>query len=406
MGTHPIFESDFDCLTDMDFRTFSSPGLNSPRGAVPETNGRAVVDALRSLQSKIREMEKSKANFETPRGIRANSIGTDSESVTMTRKISKPEPKFVDSPRSTTSERSASILEAELTQADERCKKLEEKLTQMRLAFVRSEAERNKETEARIRSERERIALTGLYTGSPPSSVGTPRALITTEKTLPVPKLDLESVQLEEDDLQLDEINIRYRSNNSEGEKSSPDQKHKVDLRNIPFCAGRSTQPSHNVGLNIQGLLHQIKTQRNPKSVRKTPLKSSSGETDSCRETDSSDHVTSSSEIASMEELLKDLQHELEEIALSCRENNIPDETLKRRFRMLEKKGQQILVVKKLLKKRHEKSESKSASLRSPKKSYRSSQRSAGSRPAKNRELLREVKKAQSAFTSDENSWR
>ena len=35
-----------------------------------------------------------------------------------------------------------------------------------------------------------------------------------------------------------------------------------------------------------------------------------------------------------------------------------------------------------------------------PKKSYRSSQRSAGSRPAKNRELLREVKKAQSAFTS------
>ena len=44
---------------------------------------------------------------------------------------------------------------------------------------------------------------------------------------------------------------------------------------------------------------------------------------------------------------------------------SIPDETLKRRFRMLEKKGQQILVVKKLLKKRHEKSESKSASLRS-----------------------------------------
>ena len=107
------------------------------------------------------------------------------------------------------------------------------------------------------RSERERIALTGLYTGSPPSSVGTPRALITTEKTLPVPKLDLESVQLEEDDLQLDEINIRYRSNNSEGEKSSPEQKHKVDLRNIPFCAGRSTQPSHNVGLNIQGIIYK-----------------------------------------------------------------------------------------------------------------------------------------------------
>ena len=111
----------------------------------------------------------------------------------------------------------------------------------------------------KLRSERERIALTGLYTGSPPSSVGgTPRALITTEKTLPVPKLDLESVQLEEDDLQLDEINIRYRSNNSEGEKSSPDQKHKVDLRNIPFCAGRSTQPSHNVGLNIQGIINKL----------------------------------------------------------------------------------------------------------------------------------------------------
>ena len=46
----------------MDFHTPGrSPTLNSPRG-LPESNGRAVISALRALQNKMKEMELNKTN--------------------------------------------------------------------------------------------------------------------------------------------------------------------------------------------------------------------------------------------------------------------------------------------------------------------------------------------------------
>jgi len=397
--------------------------LNSPRG-VPESNGRAVISALRTLQSKIREMESSKtASPEiTPRSettmtrkyARANSIGTDSESVSNLHGLLA-HANDGSSKSGKTFERSAA-LEAELSQADERCKILEEKLADMRLAFVRAEVERNKETEARIRSERERIALTGIYSpiaaghcsSGHSSPFSSPRAQISTSPPppthLPLPKLNLgrDSAAIGEtpDDLQLDEINIRYRSNS--GEKTSPSptsSSYKVNLRNIPFCAGKSTQPSHNVGLNIQGLLHQIKTQRNNKTANKTPIPSSSGETD----TDNTETRATSSEIVNLEELLVDLQREFGEITLSCRATDVKVDILQKRLVQLEKKGQQILVVKKLLKKKQRELFKTPTSSR---RSVRSSQKSGGARSAQNRVLLREVKKVTSAMTSDDCSWR
>ena len=107
--------------TKMDFHSVRSPKLNSPRG-VPESNGRAVISALRTLQSKIREMELSKSEIQTPQRIQSprsvNSVGTDSECSAVHRAAQLGQLAQL-SPRSSQSskgyERSAA-LEAELSQ--------------------------------------------------------------------------------------------------------------------------------------------------------------------------------------------------------------------------------------------------------------------------------------------------
>ena len=54
-----------------------------------------------------------------------------------------------------------------------------------------------------------------------------------------------------------------------------------VQKKKIPFCAGKSATPSHNVGLNIQGLMHQLKTknQTRPRSATVTPTPSTASST-------------------------------------------------------------------------------------------------------------------------------
>jgi len=47
MGTHPIFESDFDCLTEMDLKKFSS--LPSIEVADDESSSAAVLDDIKNL---------------------------------------------------------------------------------------------------------------------------------------------------------------------------------------------------------------------------------------------------------------------------------------------------------------------------------------------------------------------
>jgi len=66
---------------------------------------------------------------------------------------------------------------------------------------------------------------------------------------------------------------------------------------------------------------------------------------------------------------------------------------------MMEKKGQHILVVKKLLKQKKSKQATKEEDLP---KSMQSSQRKGGVRPAQNRAILREVRKLQNAIHSDQ----
>ena len=94
----------------MDFHmVHGSPSLNSPRG-VPESNGRAVISALRTLQSKIREMELKKGGnggvtpnrIQSPRSVQSNSIETDSESTTFHRAtVRMASPRLMTSPRVT-----------------------------------------------------------------------------------------------------------------------------------------------------------------------------------------------------------------------------------------------------------------------------------------------------------------
>ena len=63
----------------------------------------------------------------------------------------------------------------------------------------------------------------------------------------------------DDSDLELEEVNLKFKTS----PRSMSNQKEKnVQIKvprkqKIPFCAARSTQPSHNVGLNIQGMLSE-----------------------------------------------------------------------------------------------------------------------------------------------------
>ena len=73
------------------------------------------------------------------------------------------------------------------------------------------------------------------------------------------PSIDADD--LEDSDLELEEVNLKFKtsprspmSNQMSNQKEKNVQIKVPRKQKIPFCAARSTQPSHNVGLNIQGI--------------------------------------------------------------------------------------------------------------------------------------------------------
>jgi len=433
----------------------SNSGLTSPRG-LPESNGRAVISALKTLQNKIRDMEMAKAASEasskstprskitmvrhegtnTPRSLldeenqnpnstpqmkriissrRSNSIGTDSDaSVSIQRARSRSDHNLI---RTESSKRSKE-LEYELSMADERCKLLEDRLNQMRDAFARSENERNRQLEARIRSERERVAkeyeesvtaesIPKLRLPFPSATAGdSDEEFISCRDQFVKPEIinpSIDADDLEDSDLELEEVNLKFKtsprspmSNQMSNQKEKNVQIKVPRKQKIPFCAARSTQPSHNVGLNIQGLLHQLKT-KNKKSGKSSKISSDVPIQATSESSNVSRHKLQD-EINNLKELLAQLQSEFGDITLSCRRTDLEVDDLQQRLGQLEKKGQQIIVVKKLLKKKEENLQTKSSTISSRNKSNlparsSSSSLSGGVKTRHNRVLLREVKK-------------
>lgn len=431
----------------------SNSGLTSPRG-LPESNGRAVISALKTLQNKIRDMEMAKAASEasskstprskitmvrhegtnTPRSLldeenqnpnstpqmkriissrRSNSIGTDSDaSVSIQRARSRSDHNLI---RTESSKRSKE-LEYELSMADERCKLLEDRLNQMRDAFARSENERNRQLEARIRSERERVAkeyeesitaesIPKLRLPYPSATAGdSDEEFISCRDQFVKPEIinpsvDADDGDLEDSDLELEEVNLKFKTSprsNMNNQKEKNVQIKVPRKQKIPFCAARSTQPSHNVGLNIQGLLHQLKT-KNKKAGKSSKISSDVPIQATSESSNVSRHKLQD-EINNLKELLAQLQSEFGDITLSCRRTDLEVDDLQQRLGQLEKKGQQIIVVKKLLKKKEENLQTKSSTISSRNKSNlparsSSSSLSGGVKTRHNRVLLREVKK-------------
>ena len=71
------------------------------------------------------------------------------------------------------------------------------------------------------------------------------------------PSVDADDGDLEDSDLELEEVNLKFKTSprsNMNNQKEKSVQIKVPRKQKIPFCAARSTQPSHNVGLNIQGI--------------------------------------------------------------------------------------------------------------------------------------------------------
>jgi len=350
-----------------------------------------VISALKTLQQKIRSMEQSNKTVMTE-------TGTNTPREPMTRKIARSKTSSICSSEEAQTASLIQIsrskeLERELSLADERCRLLEERLDHMK----QQQLMRN-------------------------PVMATP--------VLPIPSCRSPASGINDENMELDEINFKFRLSprsplngaggvndennsvdnfnermrqlelldeeeqlsNSEFEVVRTTKKNdqinvKVQKKKIPFCAGKSATPSHNVGLNIQGLMHQLKTknQTRTRSATATPTLSSSKGSSKL-----------SDEIANLRKLLADLQAEFGDITLSCRRVDLDVDILQTRLESLEKKGQQILVIKKLLKKKEDRlrNEKKTTSIASSSEGTISSrQRPSEQRGRQNRQLLREVKK-------------
>ena len=172
---------------------------------------------------------------------------------------------------------SSEVLEDELSQADERCRLLEEKLNNMRLAFVKAETERNKEKEARIRSERERIAA--IYAKTEQQNQQTPISINRhVYEVAPIAakfsgfdsdESEVETAEMpltvDSEDNEENELQKILKTKNSKTKKAqktkrknpspptkTPKSNDRSEKIQFPFCAGSATK-SHNVGLNLQG---------------------------------------------------------------------------------------------------------------------------------------------------------
>ena len=100
----------------------------SPRTGLQESNGRAVISALKTLQQKIRSMEQSKTVM--------TETGTNTPRE-MTRKIARSKTSSICSSEEAHTASLIQIsrskeLERELSLADERCRLLEERLDHMK----------------------------------------------------------------------------------------------------------------------------------------------------------------------------------------------------------------------------------------------------------------------------------
>ncbi|XP_029318452.1 centrosomal protein CEP57L1 [Cottoperca gobio] len=255
----------------------TSPGLSQTK---PNIDSTAVLDALKTLQEKIRRLELERKQAEKSFSQFSHDAQKHQQ---VTAAHTVPSQPAASAPETDNSGRTE--LDSKLQSAESRCKVLEKQLDYMRKMVENAKKERNTlmENQASLqnqgpsssnaqsqREKLEKLESECLKLSRTQTLAETKLAIL--EQKLLKEEHERKLVQEKANELQK-EMNINFRLSLPATEEIKPKKKTKKTTKKtsrqnelaspsrkrMPFVAGTSTSPSHSVHANIQSILHMMK---------------------------------------------------------------------------------------------------------------------------------------------------
>uniref|UniRef100_UPI0037E776F1 centrosomal protein CEP57L1 n=1 Tax=Semicossyphus pulcher TaxID=241346 RepID=UPI0037E776F1 len=257
----------------------------SPRmsQAKPNVDSKAVVEALKTLQEKIRRLEQERKQAERSYREFSHDAEKHQQAMSSYSVLSQPAASRPDTDNSGKKE-----VDAKLQSAEARCKVLEKQLDYMRKMVANAKKERNvlMENQATLQnqqpsssnsqSQQEKLEkLESEYLKFSRTQTLAETKLAILEQKLLKEEHARKLVQEKADELQR-ELDINLRLSLQTSEEIKPRKKTKKSIKKtprqnelaspsgprhkkMPFVAGTSTSPSHSVHANVQSILHMMK---------------------------------------------------------------------------------------------------------------------------------------------------
>ncbi|XP_034382819.1 centrosomal protein CEP57L1 isoform X2 [Cyclopterus lumpus] len=384
----------------LEFPVYSSssmdPQLNSPRGSQTKLNidSTAVVDALKTLQEKIRRLELERKQAEKSYSQFSHDTQRHKE---VTESYTVPSRPAAGLP--ITDDSGKKELDSKRQSAEARCKVLEKQLVYMKKMVENAKKESNVlvENQASLqiqqpcssntqcqRDKLEKLESDCLKLSQTQTLAETKLAIL--EQKLLKEEHERKLVQEKANKLQK-ELDINLRLSVPTAEEMQPKKKTKKTSKKssrqneltsprgprhktMPFVAGTSTSPSHSVHANVQSILHMMKHHQPQLCERVSTLhRSASGAKKSLQRDFASssttfyqpdgDPVQADQPLGSLSDLLLALQDELGQMSFEhqellqqidvtqhCNRQDLQKE-LERSVARIEEKGAQITKLRK-----------------------------------------------------------
>ncbi|XP_074541250.1 centrosomal protein CEP57L1 [Halichoeres trimaculatus] len=256
-----------------------STNMTSPQMSITNADSKAVVEALKTLQEKIRRLEQERMQAEESYRLFSHNAPKHQQAMSSHAAASQPAASLPD-----TESPGKKEVDPRVQSAEARCKVLEKQLDYMKKMVENAKKERNVLVEnqsslqnqqpSRSNSQSQREKLEKLESECLKLSRTQTLAemkLAALEQKLLREEHERKLVQEKADELQREfDINLRLSLQTSEEikpkktkktTKKSPKQNPLASPRHrkMPFVAGTSTSPSHSVHANVQSILHMMK---------------------------------------------------------------------------------------------------------------------------------------------------
>ncbi|KAL3884055.1 hypothetical protein ACJMK2_030278 [Sinanodonta woodiana] len=240
---------------------------SKPISAYPENNRRAVISALKKLQDKIHKLEIERSAAED--NLKSLASETNKYRDIFQR---DPEPK---EPTQTQVSKNSQELESQLLAAETRCNLLEKQLGYMRQMVQSSEQEHqeavsiattfdrgydisrpgfNNYKDKIADLEREHLKLTANQNLAELESVASTNRLLMRDEEIHKPSTKPKRAGKKKKKA------VSKKSQQVHHTKPDDMKHYRLNLADIPFVAGKSTNPSYSVGANVQNVLSLMKT--------------------------------------------------------------------------------------------------------------------------------------------------